>query len=125
MGKVVESESRRLVELAERGNSESVLQTASWNSRDWLSSVTLGCHGGSRPSEPADAFPDSSSRARMRSAGLAHPVRDDHGSNQFLHSNPSILRHPSQLGVYFRVQRLHKFSCRCPSTHPIPCYPRI
>jgi len=61
MGKVVGSESRRLVELAEWGHSEPVLQMESWNIRGGVSSVTLGCHGGSRPSEPADAFPDSSS----------------------------------------------------------------
>src|SRR5438128_1655700 len=52
----------------------------------------------------------------MRSAGFAHPVRDDHGSNQFLHSNASVFRHLSQLGVNFRVEGLHEFSCRCSST---------
>src|SRR5437899_1714037 len=52
----------------------------------------------------------------MRSAGFAHPVRDDHGSNQFLHSNASVFRHLSKLGVYFRVQRLHELSCRYSST---------
>src|SRR6266516_1952981 len=81
-----------------------------------VSLVTLGCHGGSRPSEPADTFPDSSSRARMRSAGFAHPVGDNYGSDELLHCYPSILRHLSQLGVYLRVKGLHKFSCRYSST---------
>src|SRR6266487_3452053 len=58
----------------------------------------------------------------MRGAGFAHPVRDDHGSNQFLHSNASVFRHLSKLGVYFRVQRLHELSCRYSSTYPLACY---
>src|SRR2546428_3548113 len=77
------------------GKEVSALANGSGSGQDRVSPVTLGCHGGSRPSEPADAFPDSSSRARMRSSSFAHPVWDNHGSNQFLHSNASVFRHLS------------------------------
>ncbi len=39
----------------------SALANGSGSGKDRVSPVTLGCHGGSRPSEPADAFPDRSS----------------------------------------------------------------
>jgi hypothetical protein len=43
------------------GKEVSTLANGSGSGKDRVSLVTLGCHGGSRPSDPADAFPDSSS----------------------------------------------------------------